>query len=414
MADYCSEHLAAMVKEVNTWNSDDLLRTSDREVVDHLVQKYSVSCPILRRDDQFRTESVRVDLPVRSPIPGMEFAARAGRPRTVPGTQFTVIIPFDGDMELFFRRHNPFTRFNVAMPEVEIQRGEVRIQWTHSDQDPADADQINVYVNQQISDLQRYLDCTATQVQQFNGTLARQAAQLVVTAKERVARERDVSAKLEFPLRRRQDADQYLVPVNRRLLAMRPESAAASPKPEPCLADQAFEDVLRVLIHSRNALERSPSLAQALGEDQIRDILLISLNAVFEGAATGETFNHLGRTDILVRVRDTNVFVGECKVWSTETVLTEALDDQLLRYLTWRDTKGALLLFIRNQQVAPVIDKAIDLIQQHPNYIETLPGGTHHGRHDFVLHANGDPQKKIHIAFLPFALGPVSKRKKNP
>ena len=44
--------------------------------------------------------------------------------------------------------------------------------------------------------------------------------------------------------------------------------------------------------------------------------------------------------------------------------------------------------------------------------LETLPGSAHGHRHDFVLHAHGDPQKKIHLAFLPFALGLVSKRKK--
>jgi hypothetical protein len=325
----------------------------------------------------------------------------------------TFIVPFDGDMELFFRRQNPFTQFAPTMPEVEVQTGEVRIHWAHADRDPAGADQINAFVNQQISHLQRYLDRTATQVEQFNGELDRRAAQLVATAKTRIAHERDVSEKLDFPLRRRPDADEYLVPVSRRPLAIRSQPAAASAGTEYGLADRAFEDVLQVLVHSRNALERSPSLAQALGEDQIRDILLISLNAVFEGAATGETFNHLGKTDILVRTQDTNVFIGECKVWSTEKVLTAALDDQLLRYLTWRDTKGALLLFIRNENVTPVIDKAIDLIQKHPNLIEALPGSTYGHRHDFILHARGDPRKKVHLAFLPFALGPVSKRKGN-
>ena len=413
LAEYCEKRMAAMEREVQAWNSDELLRTPDQEVADYLVKQYSVSCPVLRTQERHRDAPVRADLPARPPVPGMEFARGGYGQSTVPGTKMTFIVPFDGDMELFFRRQNPFTRVASATPEVEIQTGEVRIHWAQPDHDPADADQINDFVNQQISVLQLYLDRTATQADQFNGELARRAAQLVAAAKARVTHERNATDRLDFPLKRRGDADQYLVPLNRRPLAMRRQPAAAPQQPEHGLADQAFDDVLQVLTHSRNALERSPSLAEVLGEDQIRDILLISLNAVFEGAATGETFNHLGRTDILVRVQDTNVFIGECKIWHSEKVVTDALDDQLLRYLDWRDTKGALLLFIRNQSVTPVIDKAIELIQQHPNYIEALPGSAHGHRHDFVLHAHGDPQKKIHLAFLPFALGLVSKRKKN-
>jgi hypothetical protein len=413
LAEYCEKHASAMASVVQAWNSDELLRTPDQEVVDFLIQEFSVSYPVLRTQDRHRTDPIRVNLPTRSPIPGMEIAQR-GRPRTTPGTKMTIIVPFDGDAKLFFLRPNPFTRFTSTMPEVEIQTGEVHIHWSQPDREPANADQINAFVNQQISDLQRYLDQTETQVKQFNAQLGHQAAQLVATAKERISHERDVLDKLDFPLKRRPDADQYLVPMKRRPLAIRPRPGAAAAEPEYRLADQAFEDVLQVIIHSRNALERSPSLARALGEDQIRDILLISLNAVFEGAATGETFNHLGKTDILVRLQDTNVFVGECKIWSTEKVLIEALDKQLLRYLTWRDTKGALLLFIRNQDVTQVIDKAIELIKQHPNFVESLPGSAYGHRDDFVLHAHGDSQKKIHLAFLPFALGPVSKRKQNP
>jgi hypothetical protein len=139
LAEYCEKHVVAMEREVNAWDSDELLRTPDQEVVDYLIQKYSVSCPVLRTQERHRTDHVRADLPIRPPIPGMEFARGAYGPRTVPGTKMTFIVPFDGDIELFFRRQNPFTRFTSAMPEVEIQAGEVRIHWAQPDQEPADA-----------------------------------------------------------------------------------------------------------------------------------------------------------------------------------------------------------------------------------------------------------------------------------
>ncbi|MBS2965999.1 hypothetical protein KGA66_23340 [Actinocrinis puniceicyclus] len=100
------------------------------------------------------------------------------------------------------------------------------------------------------------------------------------------------------------------------------------------------------------------------------------------------------------------MFVGECKIWEGESKFTEAID-QLLSYLTWRDTKGTLLLFIRRLNVTAVIGKAVATIEQHPNHVKTLPVSDPAGRYDFVMQAEGDPQKTLRMAFLPFALGPV-------
>ncbi len=83
-----------------------------------------------------------------------------------------------------------------------------------------------------------------------------------------------------------------------------------------------------------------------LDEEKIRDLLLVFLNAQYEGDAAGEVFNAAGKTDILIRVGDRNVFIAECKIWKGPKTIRDALG-QLLSYLTWRDTKAALLVFIR-------------------------------------------------------------------
>jgi hypothetical protein len=277
-----------------------------------------------------------------------------------------------------------------------------------------DPGQINAYVTKQVNSLQFYLDQSAAQLEMFNRDLASQAAQLVTARKQRLELEREVSAKLLYTLKRRPDAALYRFPLTHRPLIPRPRPSATPSQPEYELADAAFEDVLEVLRHSRNALERSPSLTAQLHEEQIRFILLVSLNAVFEGLAGGEVFNHKGKTDILIRMEDTNVFVGECKIWTGPSDFTKAIS-QFLNGLTWRDTKGTLLLFIRNLDVTAVINKAvdaIDAIKEHPNYVATRPANDPSDRHDFVLHANGDQDKKLHLAFLPFALGPAKTKER--
>ncbi|NUK03236.1 hypothetical protein [Streptomyces lunaelactis] len=77
--------------------------------------------------------------------------------------------------------------------------------------------------------------------------------------------------------------------------------------------------------------------------------------------------------------------------------------DQLLSYLTWRDTKSALLLFIRSGAPGDVISKAVAKFREHPNYKHDGKYATDE-RHDFVFHATSDSSREIKLAFLPFHL----------
>ena len=158
-----------------------------------------------------------------------------------------------------------------------------------------------------------------------------------------------------------------------------------------------------MLRNARNALERSPSMTASLDEETIRDLLLISLNAQFQGAAAGEVFNAAGKTDILIRAGDRNIFIAECKIWRGPKTIRDALS-QLLTYLTWRDTKAALLVFIRSGQPTTIIEKAVKEVEQHPNYKRTVRTSEDGERYDFVVHANGDQNIEIQLAFMPFAL----------
>jgi hypothetical protein len=201
------------------------------------------------------------------------------------------------------------------------------------------------------------------------------------------------------------------VPVARRKITVAHRPAAHGPfQPEPYLPDAQYEQALEVLRNARNALERTPSMTAHLDEERIRDLLLVFLNAQFEGAAAGEVFNGAGKTDILIRAGDRNVFIAENKIWKGPKTIRDALT-QLLSYLVWRDTRAALLLFIRSGETTAIIDKTVAEIKMHPNF-KRFRGTVATGeRYDFVLHANGDPNQEIRLAFLPFALqhtrGPV-------
>ena len=103
-------------------------------------------------------------------------------------------------------------------------------------------------------------------------------------------------------------------------------------------------------------IERNPKAFVTLNEEAIRTHFLLQLNGHYEGSATGETFNMSGKTDILIRVENKNVFIAECKFWRGRKVFDDAIT-QLLGYLSWRDTKTALLVFNKTKHSTDIRKK---------------------------------------------------------
>jgi hypothetical protein len=165
--------------------------------------------------------------------------------------------------------------------------------------------------------------------------------------------------------------------------------------------DQAdYEDVITVITGMLRACERTPSVVGEKDEESLRDLVLIVLNGTYQGLATGETFVVSGKTDILVRVEDRHVFVGECKWWDGEQAFLSAVD-QLLGYLPWRDEKSALLIFINRKDASAVMEKADEAIRRHLAFKRDGRGGhDRQARRDYVLAHPDDPEREIAVAVL--------------
>ena len=81
------------------------------------------------------------------------------------------------------------------------------------------------------------------------------------------------------------------------------------------MVSEDYESILNIIKHLSLVIERSPHTFIEMQEVDIRTIILVLLNAFYEGTATGETFNGSGKTDILLRHEDKNLFIAECKFW---------------------------------------------------------------------------------------------------
>jgi len=118
-----------------------------------------------------------------------------------------------------------------------------------------------------------------------------------------------------------------------------------------------YDEILDVIRPMGRAMERVPEDFAGRGEEHLRDHFLVALNTQYQGQAGAEMFNKLGKTDLLLRVQDHNVFIGECKWWSGPRGFGDAFE-QIYRYTTWRDGRLALIFFVAAQDPVAIVEKA--------------------------------------------------------
>jgi hypothetical protein len=179
-------------------------------------------------------------------------------------------------------------------------------------------------------------------------------------------------AALGIPLKKRDTEPTFIIPTKRRENpAKRPTVAPGKYEPEPVLDEKEYQYILEVMKSMSLVIERNPSSFSSLNEETIRDHFLLQLNGHYEGSATGETFNASGKTDILIRVDNKNVFIAECKFWRGSKSFDEAID-QLLGYLTWRDSKCAIIIFNKTKDSNTVRQKMHEVMSLRPNHRKTV------------------------------------------
>ena len=179
-----------------------------------------------------------------------------------------------------------------------------------------------------------------------------------------------------------------------------PSSSTKPFTPEPELEMQEYESILEIITNMVSVIERSPQSFKNMKEEDLRQHFLVQLNGQYAGQATAETFNVGGKTDILLRVNDKNIFIAECKFWRGAKSFVETID-QLLGYVQWKDSKTAILLFNRNKNLSDVLKQIPELVKKHPNFKREIQYSSETGFR-FVMHHKDDRNREIHLTVLAF------------
>jgi hypothetical protein len=336
-------------------NDDELLNTPTDDLVDRMVAQYSIDVPILDRAAAWVDSS-------EGPVAVTDYWSRGVEPGyAVLGTILRLSVPFSGAAEAFAIQPSPFT---LGPPRARVAQGAILIAYSAVDLNPQQA---RTELDAVIDNIEKHLGWLRQSVTPFNEKLKTVVRTAVEARKAKVLKDRNSIAALGFNLKPRADAPKtYVAPVKRKPIAVQTKAVAPF-KPEPVLDEETYKHILKIMEGMAHVMERSPSAFETMGEEALRQHFLVQLNGQFEGAATGETFNHSGKTDILIREKDRNIFIAECKFWSGEKAFIDTIT-QLLGYLSWRDTKAAVVIFSQNTDFSKVLATVEAAIPKHPNY----------------------------------------------
>jgi hypothetical protein len=289
-----------------------------------------------------------------------------------PMIRHSIFVPFEGDDCLFRCTPTKYIEVGIRLdniPSARIAGQQLILTARYS---AASASTIHDTFTQQLETIQKFLDALKQDVDSFNTQLEAETHSHLAARHKNLESARHVTQALGFPLKKIEPVTQaFTLPSARRNLDTTALPATPnSSKPEPFLRDEDYLLILDRLSAMAIVLERSPRAFAEMSEEHLRFLFLIPLNCQFD-SVSAETFNFSGKTDILIRDRESNIFIAECKIWKGPEGLKEAID-QLLGYITWRDTKTAILLFARNKHFSKVLAQVPDTVKQHKGFKKEL------------------------------------------
>lgn len=385
--------MQTMQKEVEGLDENRLLNTPPEDLKRYMVERHCITPITLLRDQWYADYQ---DVPVDVRHDPLRWIDDRSRPVMVAGERVEVRIPFEGESELFYAKANTYS---LNPPRAVIEQNEIVLRYETPADQPRD---IRALVDQTLKEIEQHLGWQRPMIDAHNLSLPQAAEQAIHQRRERLLAQSQRAEALGIPIRRRADAPKtYALPtVKRKVVPTLPLATTAQFKPEPALTEELYDHILKVVQDMALVMERSPDAFKAMNEEALRQHFLVQLNGQFEGKATGETFNMAGKTDILLREGDRNVFIAECKFWKGPKAFGEAID-QLLGYATWRDSKTAILVFNRGTETSTVLT-GIDVVAKAHSNFKRVVTWSHESGFRYVLHSSGDKNRELVLTVLVF------------
>ncbi|WP_308367735.1 MULTISPECIES: hypothetical protein [unclassified Microbulbifer] len=391
LRDFLEATKSNVVRSIESEKDDYILNVNEDDYIAHKIAETTVENIEIHTDDIYASSSEQM---IPAEYFPSSFYVHSGKSYKKDVIKFHV--PISGNIQLI--HCIPSSRILWSM-DIEINKTEFCFEIINFNDN---VDEIVREKDSNMRSIMQQCDNVRSEVERFNQTLEQHVRSAFNSRKERIKKSSGVLASLGVPIKKAASApDTFSIPApqkRKKTVLSKPQVKETGFTPEPSLDQSTYNDILQLIHDVGKEFERLPSLYAGKEEEHLRDHFLMMLEPNFEGSATGETFNKTGKTDILLRHEGTNVFIGECKFWKGEKSFLSTIS-QLLGYLTWRDSKAAVIMFVPNKDFSSVVSIAKEAALNHPNVLKYV-NEKEETWLNYEFHLDGDRNRIVKLAVM--------------
>lgn len=397
-SDFFDSRRQSITNEINSKSQNELLNISIEQYSEYLYSIHAIEYPLLD-DVNYTISNYEGDVPA-SRFPA-EFAI-FDRNKTLKRDIIVFHVPYEG--EISYLNYRPSTFFLSGIPSAAIRHNEFLFEYINFYND---ADRIKREFDNDLSSFKNSYDTLRADFEAYNNGLKPFIVREINQRRESLLTKNNFLSSFNVPLKSNNNTPKtFSIPspkLREKITILKPTASNSGFVPEPTLDYDNYSKILKIIDDVGRNFERLPSTYKSMEEEHLRDHILMVLDPNFEyGSASGETFNKKGKTDILLRHDSSVAFVAECKFWGGEKVFHKTID-QLLNYLTWRDSKTAVIIFVRNKEIVPIFEKVKEVTPLHSCYI-TTKGQKAENWSEHIFHLPSDKNKEVVLSILIFHL----------
>lgn len=384
-----------IISDINSQPDNYILNVNKAEYIEHLVSKYTIQ-PIELHRDQISASTYEAQIPAeRHPH---SYWVDSGKSNTRDIIKFH--LPFTGDPQLLRVRAS---KYSLSAPRITVEENCICFEIINFNLTPESIKQESEQIISRLVNQNQYL---TNDLNNFNISVESIASQAFDARKQQLLKKSGLMAALGVPIRKTPDTPEtFSIPAKRTKVIptkTKPQVTEKGYTPEPSLDDSIYQQILRIIHDVGKQFERLPSTYTGKEEEHLRDHIVLILEPNFEGSATGETFNKSGKTDLLLRYEGKNVFIAELKFWQGQKAYLNTIS-QLLSYLTWRDSKAAIVVFVRNKDFSSVLETIKEATLEHRNYLGLI-SEQEEGWFHYRFCINEDRNREVKVSVMLFHL----------
>lgn len=399
--DYYRQAFKAVIKDIKKEDDERVLNSDKSKLVDYFFNKYRLHKIELEGEfEVVQDKKIRV-------VPAREreevYRNEGDVEWEVKYFDLQVDLKRNPDIKLLTEDFYPTTMSMGWTPgDFNWRESEVSARVVYDDYGKnLSEDQIKKRITEQKERINNYVNWVNKDIKKGNDELKNKIEKEIEGRRKELKEDDDfisgLCEEIDIPLRKEKSDVRTRVELSSTPLVKNVKPDPKTPIEYKLDRDKVI-DAVSIIENQGEQFEKTPCTFQNSDEEDLRNIFLVNLNTVFEGAATGETFQNKGKTDIYLNIEQGKILVFECKIWGGNVKYQNAIK-QLLGYLTWRNNFGVLITFSRNKNFSSVLSEVEKAIKKTSSFI----GGFQKQKdnHSISKHSfNDKDEKEVEIHHL--------------